>query len=513
MQLQAHKIGLLILVVILLPVLIFSAFEIGNLRRNERIVQEIYSNQLDAILFSINQYSDDIISSLAGKIENILNQRNEDENEELQKLIVEYPSVQGMIRFDKEDYSYIRTGELTVSPDDILTAAQKYDSVLVRLQNYMRDGYRKIEKLKTSGTETRWIVFITSVQGDNIFTVLILDPREFIDQTLDPKIQEIAQEKFDIVAFYEGEKLPFYSSDKQNNQETVYKTHPFWLLDDYQMGIEMHGTTISDLAISRSKRNILIAVAVDLFFLAGAWLIYRNVTRQIELSRMKSEFVSNVSHEIRTPLSLIRLNVETLEMGRIQDPAKIRQYHSVILSETIRLSNIVNRILSFSRIENNKHEYELRPLSVNENISNALDEMRHIMKSNGFHYLFIPGKELPSILANREALSDALVNLIDNAMKYSAGNKHICVKTGMQDKYVFIEVEDHGIGIPEKDQAYIFDKFYRVTQKNLAGKAKGSGLGLAIVKQIMETHGGLITVKSTPGAGSSFRLLFPAYTG
>jgi len=375
----------------------------------------------------------------------------------------------------------------------------------------VKEGYRKIEKLKTTGTATRWIIFITSVQNDYIFNVLILDPREFIDETLDPKIQEIAREKFDIVADYAGEKLPFYSSDKQDSPETVYKTHPFWLLEDYLMGIEMHETTISDLARSRANRNILLVAATDLFLLAGAWLIYRNVVKQIELSRMKSEFVSNVSHEIRTPLSLIRLNVETLEMGRIRDPLKIKEYYSVILNETIRLSNIVNRILSFSRIENNKHEYELRPLPVNENVSNAMNEMRYIMKNNGFHYSFIPGKNLPSILANREALSDALVNLIDNAIKYSTTNRHIKVSTGMQDKYVFIEVEDQGIGIPEKDQTYIFDKFYRVTQQNLAGKAKGSGLGLAIVKQIMETHGGLISVKSTPGAGSSFRLLFPAH--
>lgn len=513
MQARAHKIGLLILVIIFLPVLIFSAFEIGSLRRNERIVEEIYSNQLDAILFSINQYSDDIISSLAGKIENILNQGNEEKDEKLQKLITDYPSVKGLIQFDEENQLHINTGEQKIQPDDILAAAQKNDTLLIRLQDYMINGYRKIERLATPGTETRWIIFITSAGGENIFNVLIIDPREFINQILDPKIQEIAREKFDIVAYYEGEELPFYSSDKQNSPETVYKTYPFWLLEDYLMGIEMHGTTISDLARSRTNRNILLAAVVDLFFLAGAWLIYRNVTRQIELSRMKSEFVSNVSHEIRTPLSLIRLNVETLEMGRIQDPAKIREYHSVILNETIRLSNIVNRILSFSRIENNKHEYELRPVSVNENISDALDEMQHIMKSNGFHYSFIPGKELPSILANREALSDALVNLIDNAMKYSAGNKHISVKTGMQDNYVFIEVEDHGIGIPEEDQPYIFDKFYRVTQKNLAGKAKGSGLGLAIVKKIMETHDGLVTVKSNPGEGSAFRLLFPAYTG
>ena len=112
-------------------------------------------------------------------------------------------------------------------------------------------------------------------------------------------------------------------------------------------------------------------------------------------------------------------------------------------------------------------------------------------------------------MADREAVTDAFVNLVDNAIKYSPGIKEIAVRTGSTDKYVYIEVEDHGLGISEKDQKYIFDKFYRVTETNLANKVKGSGLGLAIVKHIMDAHEGNISVKSTPGSGSLFRLSFP----
>jgi two-component system phosphate regulon sensor histidine kinase PhoR len=111
--------------------------------------------------------------------------------------------------------------------------------------------------------------------------------------------------------------------------------------------------------------------------------------------------------------------------------------------------------------------------------------------------------------ADKEAITDALVNLVDNAMKYSTDAKEIVIRTGKSERYVWVEVEDHGIGISEKNQKYIFDKFYRVTETNLANKVKGSGLGLAIVKHIVDAHNGMINVQSTPGTGSRFRLSFP----
>jgi two-component system phosphate regulon sensor histidine kinase PhoR len=113
------------------------------------------------------------------------------------------------------------------------------------------------------------------------------------------------------------------------------------------------------------------------------------------------------------------------------------------------------------------------------------------------------------LFIDREAVADAFTNLIDNAMKYSPEEKNILVRTGIDGRYAYVEVEDHGVGISEKNQNFIFDKFYRVTEKDLANRVKGSGLGLSIVKHIMDAHNGKIVVKSTLGAGSVFRLLFP----
>lgn len=507
-----RKIGLLILAIIILPVLFFSVFEIGNLRQNEKVIQDIYRNQLDAILFSINQYSDDMMSNLASRIENSFNNYKPDKETELARLINENPSVIGLIQFNTA-IKYLTA--VPTSYRDSLTIAEvtarlsSIDSTLKRLQTYMRGGYRKIETIGNTNSKMQWIVFFTHSKDQDIINVLVIDPEKFISHVLDPKIQEIAKGKFYIVAYRTGENLPFYTSNKQHYSGSINNKKPFWLLKNYQMGIELRDITIADLARERIRKNLLLIGLMDLILLSGAWLIFRNFKKQVELSQLKSDFVSNVSHEIRTPLALISMYMETLEMGRVKNAEKIKEYYAVILNETTRLSGIVNRILSFSQIENNKRKYLFSATSINEIVENSALTFRFSLENKGFSYSFEPDKNLPSIMADREAIAEALVNLIDNAMKYSAGNNDIAVRTGKSDKYVFVEVEDHGIGISEKNQKYIFDKFYRVTEKNLANRIKGSGLGLSIVKHILDAHEGKIFVKSSPGSGSLFRLLFP----
>ncbi len=515
MRSSQRKIGLLILTVLVLPVLFFTIFEIGSLRQNEKVIQDIYRNQLDAILFSINQYSDDVISSLASRIDISMNNYRQEAEPELNKLINEMPSVTGLLQFDKNYECMTAYPESVRDPalcSGIKASLIENDSTIRRLQTYMRGGYRKIETIGNPGRHMQWIVFFTRLDDQDLINVLLLDPGKFISQVLDPKIQEIARGKFHVVAYRAGEDEPFYTSDKQNNTGNVSEKKPFWLLKDYLMGIELREMTIADLARERIRKSLLLISMMDIILLLGAWLIYRNIAKQIELTQLKSDFISSVSHEIRTPLALISMYVETLEMGRVKSAEKVREYYTVILNETARLSSMVNRILSFSQIESNKRKYLFSDTQINEVVENASLTFRYTLENKGFIYSFEPDINLPVISADREALTDAFVNLIDNAIKYSGENKNIAVRTGKSDGYAFIEVEDQGIGISEKDQKYIFDKFYRVTEKNLAHRVKGSGLGLAIVKHIVEAHRGKIDLKSKQGSGSRFRLLFPVKT-
>jgi two-component system phosphate regulon sensor histidine kinase PhoR len=490
--------------------MIFSVFEIGNLRQNEKVIQNIYKNQLDAILFSINQYSDDIVSNLASRIENNFNNYKSD-SLGLNKIINEF-QVNSLINFDKklsfissEPYSYRDSTLLT----DIRVMIEKNYTVIEQLKTYLKGGYRKIISIGNTGKDMQCIVFLTLVNNEEMINVLVIDPVKFISKVLDPRIQEIAKGKFHIAAYHGGDDLPIYTSDKQYNPGNIDDKEPFWLLKNYIMGIELKEATIADLTKDRIRRNLVMIGLVDLILLFGAALIFRNVKKQVELSQLKSDFVSNVSHEIRTPLALITMYIETLELKRITDPMKINEYYAVILNETTRLSGIVNRILSFSQIENNRRKYFFSETDINEIVENAALTFRYAIDNKGFSYSFRPDKMLPLILADKEAITDAFVNLIDNAMKYSTEIRDIIVRTGESEEYVYLEVEDKGIGISEKNQKYIFDKFYRVTELNLANKVKGSGLGLAIVKHIMDAHKGKIYVKSSQGSGSLFRLSFP----
>ena len=512
MNSSLRKVSLLILMIIVLPILIFSVFEIGNLRQNEKVIQDIYKNQLDAILFSINQYSDDIVSNFASRTENSLNNYKAANGENLEKIINEFPSAKSLVQFDKK-FEFLSSIPSSYHDStfisEMITTLNINSKSIKQLQMYMQEGYRKIETIGNSRREMQWIVFITLVKDQEVINVLIIDPEKFISQILDPKIQEIAKGKFHIAAYRKGEDLPFYTSDKQYNPGKIDDKELFWLLKNYQMGIELKDLTIADLTRDRVKRNLIIIALMDIILLFGAWLIFRNVKKQIELSQLKSDFVSGVSHEIRTPLALITMYIETLEMGRVKNAKKIREYYAIILNETTRLSGIVNRILSFSQIESNKRKYSFSETDLNEIVENATPSFQFSMKTKGFDYSFEQSDNLPPVQADREAITDAFINLIDNAMKYSGEIKNIIVRTGKNDRYAYIEVEDHGIGISDKNQKYIFDKFFRVTEMNLANRVKGSGLGLAIVKHIMDAHEGKVYVKSAPGSGSLFRLSFP----
>src|SRR3989454_9070486 len=226
------------------------------------------------------------------------------------------------------------------------------------------------------------------------------------------------------------------------------------------------------------------------------------------LARLKSDFVSNVSHELRTPLALIRLYAETLELGRITTAEKKEQYYRIIRKESERLTALINNILDFSRIEAGRKEYEFRETDVADLVRNTLDSYRYQIEQQGFALEENIDPNLPVVRVDREAIARALVNLVNNALKYSAEEKFLGVKLYRENGSVKLEVADHGIGIGRRDQSKIFEKFYR-SGDPLVHNTKGSGLGLSLVRHITEAHGGEIEVESTPGTGSTFILSLP----
>jgi signal transduction histidine kinase len=274
------------------------------------------------------------------------------------------------------------------------------------------------------------------------------------------------------------------------------------------LGIKYQGTSVEALGQTWMHRSFLILGILSLMIIGGLVLTKHIVSKEMALARLKSDFVSNVSHELRTPLALIRLYAETLELGRITTKEKKQEYYRIIRKESERLTALINNILDFSRIEAGRKEYEFRETDIAELVRNTLDSYRYQIEQQGFAFEESIDSTLPKLYVDREAIARALVNLVNNALKYSADEKFLGVKLYRANGALKLEVADHGIGITRREQSKIFEKFYR-TGDPLVHNTKGSGLGLSLVRHITQAHGGEIAVESTPGKGSKFTLSLP----
>ncbi|HLE63616.1 MAG TPA: HAMP domain-containing sensor histidine kinase [Pyrinomonadaceae bacterium] len=274
------------------------------------------------------------------------------------------------------------------------------------------------------------------------------------------------------------------------------------------LGIKFQGTSADAIGRRFVQQSFLILGALSLLMIGGLVLTYRSVSKEVALARLKSDFVSNVSHELRTPLALIRLYAETLELGRITAQEKKEEYYRIIRKESERLTALINNILDFSRIEAGRKEYDFRETDIAELVRNTLDAYRFQIEQQGFAFEQSIDPSIPRVRVDREAIARALVNLVNNALKYSANEKFIGVKLYRADGALKLEVVDRGIGITRREQSKIFEKFYR-TGDALVHNTKGSGLGLSLVRHITQAHGGEVVVESTPGKGSKFTVSLP----
>jgi two-component system, OmpR family, phosphate regulon sensor histidine kinase PhoR len=267
---------------------------------------------------------------------------------------------------------------------------------------------------------------------------------------------------------------------------------------------------------SRASRRatldlILITVALTVI-LSGFFVMLWNVRRERRLSELKSEFISNVSHELKTPLSLISMFGELLSMGRTRSPEQATEYAEIIRRESVRLSRLIDSVLDFAKIERGVDVYEFADdQNLAEIVGRALDLSRHRLERADMVLEAHIADDLPPVRIDANAITVAVLNLVDNAIKYAADGKRLEVwlRRG-DDDGVELEVRDHGPGVPEDEREAIFDRFYRSRTVRLK-PIRGSGIGLALVKHIAEAHGGEISVRTGDGGrGAVFRIWIPA---
>jgi signal transduction histidine kinase len=247
-------------------------------------------------------------------------------------------------------------------------------------------------------------------------------------------------------------------------------------------------------------------VAVLLAF--GSYITVRIVRRELEIARLRADFVSTVSHEFRSPLTGIRQLGGMLLDGRVTDPVKQRGYFRMIVQESDRLARLVENILDFSRMEEGRREYRFEPLDLTPWLRKlAADFEAEIAVTGAGVEADIPDG-LPAISADREALGSAVRNLLDNAVKYSPGAKTVWLDTLAEGGEIRIAVRDRGVGISEQDRKHIFDRFYRADGE-ISKRVKGAGLGLSLVRYIVTAHGGTVECQSRVDEGSTFTIRLP----
>jgi signal transduction histidine kinase len=338
---------------------------------------------------------------------------------------------------------------------------------------------------------------------------------KYIQESFLPEIVPDALSKCDIdvrntelaLGVYDEHKSEIYTSATgANGPEVSMAFGPIFPRWDLALGYK--NTTIEALARDNFQKNLMLTLFVFSLLVFGIILTLRATAREMKLAQAKSTFVSNVSHELKTPLALIRLFAETLELGRVKSSEKAHEYYRIINNESRRLTQLINNILDFSKIEAGRKEYQFVESDVAEVVEDVVRSYEYQIVNSGFEMKIDIDHNLPHAPIDRDAISQAVLNLINNAVKYSDEHKVVDIRVRGRDNAIAIEVADRGIGIPRSEHEKIFEKFYRVST-GLVHDTKGSGLGLALVKHIVEAHRGQILVESTPDKGSRFTILIP----
>lgn len=245
----------------------------------------------------------------------------------------------------------------------------------------------------------------------------------------------------------------------------------------------------------------MIIFALLLILIIGSYISTQDMQRQIELTRLKNDFISNVSHELKTPLTSIRVLAERLIKLPANEEAKLSEYHQLILKQSYRLSHLIENILDFSKLEEGKQNYKSEKINLTELIRQTIDDypIKLIRPDVSLETTFENG--IPEITVDKASVTRAFINILDNALKASPDSGLITITARLINEEIILEVHDQGKGIEEKDKTMIFERFYHTGQ--------GTGLGLSLARRIMEDHNGRIEFESQKASGTKFKIIFP----
>lgn len=507
---------------LLAPIFTYTALELASSSEREHLIQNLYQAQLSAILFSANQYCWDVVNGWGSFLRSELQTAGglpaspSQIIAKLAKVQQRYAVLSGAFA-TQANHLYLALPDSMATKrnqitQNIFRALAVDTPEIERMQEQVRKGYFRpaVLRLEIGSTESQ-LLFVFSFDAENNngsaqLSGMFFSSENFVQQVLRHKMAEFESKNFLLAVKQVGTGRMIFAT--QNLTNAIFEQEEsLWVLPDMKLAIKLAGVSTTEIARSRTQRTLFLMLGIDAVILVAVLLLLRVILRETELARLKSDFVDNVSHDLRTPLGLIRMFAETLEMGRLTSEEKRQEYYRTLSREAARLTRMVNNLLDFSRIEAGRKAYETKPVELPALIKDALDSYRFHLQQRGFVLLEQLDGDVPPINADAEAVSQAFLNLLDNAVKYSTEEKHITVGLRREGEWAIIEIKDRGLGIAASHLDKIFDKFYRV--ETVGHETRGAGIGLALVQHVMQAHHGNVEVNSALGKGSSFLLKFP----
>jgi signal transduction histidine kinase len=518
----------------------FSIWNLKHIQRSEAVeaaIQRDFSHVLKIAEQKTWHQANDLITPVRKAFPN----SDEDHGvikEKLAQILSEHPEFAYAVVYDKKKNLLVSRGQPARDDDPEFCLGEQHDinAMLTWLPVESSTFAARVRAMEKEdefvGFEGGWMVgenrpsywnlayFIPpGVSKDRVVLGMVSFDNDYLRKTFLPTMMKdvltskshvlMAEENPPVMMIHPSQDpTPWVTSANWDGAKAEVERNFQWVFPNLTLAIKYQGMTVADMGSRFARNNYIVLASLSLFMIGGIWLTYRNISKEMNLARLKSDFVANVSHELRTPLALIRLYAETLELGRLSAKEKYQEYFRIIREESERLTALINNILDFSRIDAGRKEYEFQETNLAELVHSTLDSYRFQIQQNGFGFEENISSDIPPVNVDREAIARSLLNLVNNALKYSKDQKYIGVSLYRVNGSVVLEVRDRGIGIPANEQEKIFEKFYRCGDP-LVHNVKGSGLGLSLVRHIARAHGGDVLVESAPNKGSKFTIALP----
>jgi signal transduction histidine kinase len=470
-----------------IPIALMASLEILKVNRDAGENDEMRNNSrgyLELLLHPPVEYDADQFGMFYQSFKNIIHETDPVIDSLLRELDIQTTRTDYLIRI------------LTGQDPDLTNSNESF------IDNNNRLTSRPINSVELSAVYLSWNNNKGAQTGMVIdFPVYLKSISETIIKKLDPGFSK------NIKIEDNNGKLVF---SKAFNEETGYLSFPFpenlpqWkiLLSENKPGF------LTTLLKAGSGIYLSIFILIALLMVLGFAFIMYTLNVELRLNKLKSEFISNVSHELKSPLTSIRMMTEMLHKNRVQTEERKSAYYSAMLEESEHLSHLIDNILDFSRMDDDRKKYDFADLDIDGLLLKFLESTQELLPEPGFDIRYNSPGKVPVIKGDKNAILQVFYNLVDNAIKFSGTSREIDISLFSRDDELLFCVKDYGIGISSKDQVKIFDRFYRGEEPQRLG-ISGSGIGLTIVQKIIEAHKGNLTLVSKPGEGSTFCVHLP----